>query len=234
MNGSVYQGYLALGSLHSSVRLYTSFWLQSPLFRRGSPDSSNQCLKGFCATAGTALNGAIEEVPQSDLEQGFFRHYFLVPKRDGRFERETGLSLSIWKMPVFIFRKFGGTGSSFGSLLEGRLTNTRFLPLAPRTFTKCMDAALALFGFQGIRVLLGRLAHSGPLQGVSDLSQGCRPMPHSCSGPQNEYQEECSLPFSTKCVFGSSLGFRSNAGPSGSCPDFQPQYMFGPLQASHF
>ncbi len=79
--------------------------------------------------------------------------------------------------------------------------------------------------------LPGRLAHSGPLQGVSEPSQGCRPSPHSCSWPQNERQEECSLPFSTNGVFGSSLGFRSNAGPSGSCPDFQPQYMFGPLQA---
>ncbi len=40
-----------------------------------------------------------------------------------RFDWETGLSLSTWKMPIFIFRSFGGTGSSFGSLLEGRLTN---------------------------------------------------------------------------------------------------------------
>ncbi len=27
--------------------------------------------------------GAIEEIPQSDIEQGFFNRYFLVPKRDG-------------------------------------------------------------------------------------------------------------------------------------------------------
>ncbi len=27
--------------------------------------------------------GAIEEIPQSDIERGFFSHYFLVPKRDG-------------------------------------------------------------------------------------------------------------------------------------------------------
>ncbi len=29
------------------------------------------------------LKGAIEELPQSDLEQGFFSSYFLEPKRDG-------------------------------------------------------------------------------------------------------------------------------------------------------
>ncbi len=75
-----------------------------------------------------------------------------------------------------------------------------------------------------------QLTHSGP-QGVSEPSQGCRPLPHSCSWPQNEHQEKCSLPFSTNCVLGRSLGFHSNADPSGSCPDFQPQYMFGPLQA---
>ncbi len=65
------------------------------------------------------LKGAIEKVPQWDLERGFFSRYFLAPKRDGglrpildlrrlnlslqdvdvedyclRFERETGLSLS--------------------------------------------------------------------------------------------------------------------------------------------
>ncbi len=49
------------------------------------------------------------------------------------------------------------TGDSFGSPLEGRLTNTRSCPsglaLAPRTFTKCMDAALAPLRLQGIRVL---------------------------------------------------------------------------------
>ncbi len=84
---------------------------------------------------------------------------------------------------------------------------------------------------QSCTQLPGRLAHSGPLQGVSEPSQGCPSLPHSCSWPQNEHQEECSLPFSTNCVFGSSLVFHSNAGLSGSCLDFQPQYMFGPLQA---
>ncbi len=79
--------------------------------------------------------------------------------------------------------------------------------------------------------LPGRLAHTGPLQRVSELSQRYRPPPHSCSWPQNEHQKECSHPFSTNCVFGGSFGLRSNAGPSGSCPDLQFQCMFGLLQA---
>ncbi len=46
---------IVLGSLHSSVRLHTSVWPQSPPLRRGSPDSSKQRLKCFCTTAGTFL-----------------------------------------------------------------------------------------------------------------------------------------------------------------------------------
>ncbi len=49
--------------------------------------------------------------------------------------------------------------------------------------------------------LPGWLAHSGPLQGVSELSQGCCPSPRSCSWPQNKHQEECSLPFLINCFW---------------------------------
>ncbi len=60
-------------------------------------------------------------------------------------------------MPIFTFRSSGGTGHSFGLLLEKRLTSNKVLPfdlaLAPRTFTKCIDAALAPLRLQGIRVL---------------------------------------------------------------------------------
>ncbi len=77
---------IALGSPHSSVRLHTSVWLQSPLLRQGSPDSSKQHLKAFCATAGTVLppQGAIEEVPQSDMEWGFFQSLFSCAKEGRR------------------------------------------------------------------------------------------------------------------------------------------------------
>ncbi len=69
--------------------------------------------------------------------------------------------------------------------------------------------------------LLRRLAHSGPLQGVSESSQRYRSPPHSFSWPQNEHQEECSLPLTANRVFGGSLRFCSDAGPFGSCPDTQ-------------
>jgi len=44
-----------LGFPHSSVRLHTSVWPKPPSLRQGSPDSSKQRLKGFCATAGSFL-----------------------------------------------------------------------------------------------------------------------------------------------------------------------------------
>ncbi len=79
--------------------------------------------------------------------------------------------------------------------------------------------------------LSGRLAHSGSLQGASESSQGYRSRPHPFSWPQDEHQEECAPPISTNCISRSSFGFRSDAGPFGSCPDTSFYSMFGPLQA---
>ncbi len=79
--------------------------------------------------------------------------------------------------------------------------------------------------------LSGRLAHSGSLQGASESSQGYRSRPHPFSWPQDERQEECAPPISTNRISRGSFGFRSDAGPFGSCPDTSFYSMFGPLQA---
>ncbi len=79
--------------------------------------------------------------------------------------------------------------------------------------------------------LSGRLAHSGSLQGASESSQGYRSRPHPFSWPQNERQEECAPPISANRVSRGSFGFRSDAGPFGSCPDTRSYSMSGPLQA---
>ncbi len=130
---------------------------------------------------------AIEEVPQSEVEQGFFSRYFLVPKRDGGLRpildlRRLNLSLYKGKFKMLTMRTilsqvqegdwfvtidlkdayfhiqvvqrhrrflrfaFGGKAYQYKVLPFG-------LALAPRTFTKCMDAALAPLRLQGIRVL---------------------------------------------------------------------------------
>ncbi len=131
--------------------------------------------------------GAIEEIPQSDIERGFFSRYFLVPKRDGSLRpildlRRLNFSLYKGKFKMltmktimsqiqggdwfvtinlkdayfhiqvvqqhrrFLRFAFGGKAYQYKVLNFG-------LALAPRTFTKCMDAALAPLRLQGIRVL---------------------------------------------------------------------------------
>ncbi len=131
--------------------------------------------------------GAIQEVPQLDVERGFFSRYFLVPKRDGGLRpildlRRLNFSLYKGKFKMltiktimsqvqegdwfvtidlkdayfhiqvvqrhrrFLRFAFGGKAYQYKVLPFG-------LALAPRTFTKCIDAALAPLRLQGIRVL---------------------------------------------------------------------------------
>ncbi len=76
------------GSLHSSVWLHTSVWLQSPRFY-----GVHQTVVSSTSTASVLqqelssflLKGAIEEVPQSDLEQGLFQLLFPCAKERWRF-----------------------------------------------------------------------------------------------------------------------------------------------------
>ncbi len=79
--------------------------------------------------------------------------------------------------------------------------------------------------------LSGRLAHSGSLQGASESSQGYCSRPHPFSWPQEQRQEEYAPPISANRVSRGSFGFRSDAGPFGSCPDTRSYSMSVPLQA---
>ncbi len=131
--------------------------------------------------------GAIEEVPQSEVERGFFSRYFLVPKRDGGLRpildlRRLNLALYKGKFKMLTMRTIMSQvqeGDWFVTIdlkdayfhiqvvqrhrrflrfaFGGKAYQYRVLPfglaLAPRTFTKCMDAALAPLRLQGIRVL---------------------------------------------------------------------------------
>ncbi len=131
--------------------------------------------------------GAIEEVPQSEVERGFFSCYFLVPKRDGGLRpildlRRLNLSLYKGKFKMLTMRTIMSQvqeGDWFVTIdlkdayfhiqvvhrhrrflrfaFGGKAYQYKVLPfglaLAPRTFTKCMDAALAPLRLQGIRVL---------------------------------------------------------------------------------
>ncbi len=154
-------GGIAVGSLHNSNRLHSSVWEKSPPFRRGSPDSSKQRLQGFCSTTGTFLPPA-ERSNRGSTAVGSRTRFLqpLLPRSKegtaawGLFWIYGVLNLSLYKgkfkmLTIRMSRDHHVSGPG------GRLTNTRSCPSAwlwpPRTFTKCMDAALAPLRLQGIR-----------------------------------------------------------------------------------
>ncbi len=119
----------------------------------------------------------------------------------------------IWQHRKFLRLAFGGKAYQYKVLPFG-------LALALRTFTKCMDAALAPLWFQGIRVLNYLddwliLAHYR--ESVSRYRDVV--LRHICALGLRMNTKKSVL-FSTNCVFGSPLGFCSNAGSSGSCSNF--------------
>ncbi len=158
-NGSVYQGYRFGFSAQFGPATHFSLGEIPP------------------ASTGFSWKGAIEEVPQSDIEQGFFSCYFLVPKRDGGLRPILDLhclNLSLYKgkfkmltLKTIMSQIQGGDWFVTIDLKHAyfhiqvvrwhrtflRFTNIRSFPLAPRTFNKCMNAALAPLRLQGIRLL---------------------------------------------------------------------------------
>ncbi|CAM4566361.1 unnamed protein product [Leuciscus chuanchicus] len=131
--------------------------------------------------------GAIEYVPPSNRETGFYSRYFIVPKKDGglrpildlRVLNESVMQLKFkmltlrqivpqirsedWFVTIdlkdayfhisirpchwkFLRFAFGGKAYQYSVLPFG-------LALSPRTFTKCVDAALAPLRLQGIRIM---------------------------------------------------------------------------------
>ncbi len=183
---------IAVGSPHNSNRLHSSVWEKSPPPRF---DGVHLIVVNSAAKASVLQQelssllqkGAIEEVPQSEVEQGFFSRYFLVPKRDGGLRpildlRRLNLSLYKGKFKMLTMRTIMSQvqeGDWFVTIdlkdayfhiqvvhrhrrflrftFGGKAYQYKVLPfglaLAPRTFTKCMDAALAPLRLQGIRVL---------------------------------------------------------------------------------
>ncbi len=66
--------------------LRTSVWEKSPRFDRVQLTVVNSASKASVLQvelSSLLQKGAIEEIPQSDIERGFFSRYFLIPKRDG-------------------------------------------------------------------------------------------------------------------------------------------------------
>ncbi len=163
---------IAVGSPHNSVRLDSSVWEKSPPLQRGSPDSSKQRLQGLCSTTGTFLPPT-ERSNRGSTADGRRTRVLqpLLPRsKEGRRLEAYSGSTAFEFFPLqtevqdaddknhhfhiqvvqrhrrFLRFAFGGKAYQYKVLPFG-------LALAPRTFTKCMDAALAPLRLQGIRVL---------------------------------------------------------------------------------
>ncbi|KAI2646041.1 Transposon Ty3-I Gag-Pol polyprotein [Labeo rohita] len=103
---------------------------------------------------------AIEVVPPHERESGFYSRYFIVPKKNGGLHPILDLHLlnrSVMRLKFKMltikqvmsqirkFLRFAFRGEAY----QYRV----LLALSPRTFTKCVDAALAPLRLQGIRIL---------------------------------------------------------------------------------
>ncbi|KAL0188110.1 hypothetical protein M9458_015209, partial [Cirrhinus mrigala] len=120
---------------------------------------------------------AIEVVPPHDRESGFYSQYFIVPKKDGGLRpildlRQLNHSVMQLKFKMLTvsqmvsqtrsedwFVTIDLKGAYFHEVpaFRGEAYQYRVLPfglaLSPRTFTKCVDAALAPLRLQGICIL---------------------------------------------------------------------------------
>ncbi len=131
--------------------------------------------------------GAIDELPPTQMESGFYSRYFAVPKKDGGLRlildlRRLNLALRMSKFKMLTIKSILSQiqprdwfvtidlNDAYFHIqivkrhrkflrfaFEGKAYQYCVLPfwlaLAPRTFTKCMDTALAPLWLQGVRIL---------------------------------------------------------------------------------
>ncbi len=152
--------------------------------------------------------GAIEEVPQSDIERGFFSRYFLVPKRDGGLRpildlRRFNFSLYKGKFKMLTMKTIMSQVQGGDWFVTIDLKDAYF-HIHVYEMHGCCTGPFEAPG-HSCTELSGRLAHSGSLQGASESSQGYRSRPHPFAWPQDERQEECAPPISANRVSGVRL-----------------------------
>ncbi|KAI2664298.1 Transposon Ty3-G Gag-Pol polyprotein [Labeo rohita] len=173
--------------------------------------------------------GAIEVVHPAQSDSGFYSRYFLVPKKDGTLRpildlrrlnqavqdvnsEADPLARSLRGLIAphhrrFLRFAFEGVAYQYTVLPFG-------LSLAPRTFTKCMDAALAPPETEGNPhpQLPRRLARSGPVGGRTVVSQDPSPQPLRVPRTQGQFAQEYVAPQPENIVSGSNFRFNSAEG----------------------
>ncbi len=98
-------GGIAVASLHNSVRLHSSVWEKSPRFDEVHLTVVNSASKASVLQqelSSLLQKGAIEEILQSDVEQGFFSRY-------SSFQRGTAAWGLFWIYGIWIFPSTKGS-----------------------------------------------------------------------------------------------------------------------------
>ncbi|KAI2649255.1 Transposon Ty3-G Gag-Pol polyprotein [Labeo rohita] len=100
---------------------------------------------------------AIEVVPPHVRESRFYSRYFIVPKKDGGLRPIIDLRRLNHSVMKLKFKMLTVKQEVPEVRFQGEAYQYRVLPfglaLSPRTFTKCVDAALVPLRLQGIRIL---------------------------------------------------------------------------------
>ncbi len=113
----------------------------------------------------------------------------------------------------FLSFAFGGEAYQYRVLPFG-------LALSPRTFTKCVDAALAPLRLQGVRILNyidDWLILACSIRAVSGSTTRCRSRSHESAGVETERQEKCAFSGSENHLSGCCVGFDHDAGTYVTC-----------------
>ncbi len=186
---------------------------------------------------------AIEYVPHSNRETGFYSRYFIVTKKDGGLRpildlRVLNVSVLKLKFKILTLRQivsqirsedwfvtidlkdayfhisilpyhrkflrfaFGGKAYQYQVLPFG-------LALSPRTFTKCVDAALVPFRHYELH---RRLVDSSSVASVGSSASRCRSCPHGKIGVTAKRQEKCAFSITEDHFPGRDMGLNVDAG----------------------
>ncbi len=184
-----YSGNLALATRCDKAQVYLQFRRRPPRFNGvvqslTLPRNAQVLRQEVC---NLLEKGAIEKVPPSERESGFYSRYFVIPKRNGGLRpildlRPINRALSKRPFRMLTLKQILAQihpGDWFASVdlkdayfhiqiaphhrrfrrftFEGTAYQYSVLPfglaLAPRTFSKCMDAALSPLRSSGVRIL---------------------------------------------------------------------------------
>ncbi|XP_056316727.1 LOW QUALITY PROTEIN: uncharacterized protein LOC130231264 [Danio aesculapii] len=125
------------------LSLHPEAWIEcSPHPICGNEDSAQVLEAEISSLMG---KGAIRRVPVEETQTGFYSRYFLIPKKDGSLRPILDLRALNKHLRKYKFKMLTNEVFEFVTLPFG-------LSLAPRVFSRCMEAALSPLRHKGLRI----------------------------------------------------------------------------------